>query len=104
MGDKAGALSDLKEIAGELADKGRQPEAIEVLREAAKLNPDDEEIREKLLDVYFAAGDFAQARECATDRRAVPHAGGRARGGRGTPTRRSRRCARPPPSIQATPS
>ena len=66
MGDKAGALSDLKEIAGELAEKGRQAEAIEVLREAAKLNPDDEEIREKLLDVYFAAGDFAQARECAT--------------------------------------
>ena len=66
MGDKGGALSDLKEIAGELADKGRQAEAIEVLREAAKLNPDDEEIREKLLDVYFAAGDFARARECAT--------------------------------------
>lgn len=66
MGDKGGALSDLKEIAGELADKGRQPEAIEVLREAAKLNPEDEEIREKLLDVYFAAGDFARARECAT--------------------------------------
>jgi tetratricopeptide (TPR) repeat protein len=66
MGDKGGALSDFKEIAGELADKGRQPEAIEVLREAAKLNPDDEEIREKLLDVYFAAGDFSNARECAT--------------------------------------
>ena len=66
MGDKAGALNDLKEIAGELADKGRQPEAIEVLREAAKLNPDDEEIREKLLAVHFAAGDYAQARECAT--------------------------------------
>ena len=66
MGDKGGALSDLKEIAGELADKGRQPEAIEVLREAAKLNPHDEEIREKLLDVYLAAGDFARAREYAT--------------------------------------
>src|SRR4051794_24947929 len=66
MGDKAGALSDLKEIAGELADKGRQPEAVEVLREAAKLNPDDDEIREKLMDVHFAAGDYARARECAT--------------------------------------
>ena len=81
MGDKGGALSDLKEIAGELADKGRQPEAIEVLREAAKLNPDDEEIREKLLDVYFAAGDFARARECATHRRAVPDDRRGARGG-----------------------
>jgi tetratricopeptide (TPR) repeat protein len=66
MGDKAGALSDLKEIAGALADKGRQPEAIEVLREAATLNPDDDEIREKLMDVYFAAGDYTQARACAT--------------------------------------
>ena len=66
MGDKGSALSDLKGIADELADKGRQPEAIEVLREAAKLNPDDEEIREKLLAVYFASGDYARARECAT--------------------------------------
>ncbi|MCU1382237.1 MAG: hypothetical protein JWL71_934 [Acidobacteria bacterium] len=66
MGDKGGALSDLKEIAGELSDKGRQPEAIEVLREAAKLNPDDDEIREKLMDVHVAAGDYVQARECAT--------------------------------------
>ena len=66
MGDKAGALSDLKEIAVALSAKGRGPEAIEVLREAATLNPEDDEIREKLLDVYFAAGDFAKARECAT--------------------------------------
>ena len=66
MGDVAGAHRDLKEIASELADKGRHADAIEVLREAAKLNPDDEEIREKLLDVYFAAGDFVRARECAT--------------------------------------
>src|SRR4051812_17351261 len=65
MGDKAGALSDLKEIAGELADKGRQQEAIDVLREAAKLNADDDEVRERLLDIYFAAGDYVAARECA---------------------------------------
>ena len=66
MGDVAGALRDLKEIAGEHADKGRQTEAIEVLREAAKLNADDEEVREKLLDVHAAAGDYAQARQYAT--------------------------------------
>jgi tetratricopeptide (TPR) repeat protein len=65
MGDKAGALSDLKDIAGELTDKGRSQEAIDVLRDAAKLHPDDEEIRERLLDIYFAAGDFVRARECA---------------------------------------
>ena len=66
MGDVGGALSDLKEMAGELADKQRYSEAIEVLREAAKLHPDDDEIREKLLDVYSASGDYAHARECAT--------------------------------------
>ena len=66
MGDKAGALGDLKEIAGELADKGRQPESIDVLHEAAALNPDDEETRERLMDAYFAASDYAKAREHAT--------------------------------------
>ena len=66
MGDKVGALNDLKEISAELAEKGRQAEAVEVLREAAKINPDDEEIRERLMDVYFAVGDFVRARECAT--------------------------------------
>lgn len=66
MGDVGGALSDLKEMAGELAAKERRTEAIEVLREAAKLNPQDEEIRARLLDVYFAAGDITHARECAT--------------------------------------
>jgi tetratricopeptide (TPR) repeat protein len=66
MGDKAGAMRDLKEIAGELADKGHQQQAIEVLREAAKLNPDDEELRERLFDVYFAAVDLPNARDNAT--------------------------------------
>ena len=66
MGDKGGALGDLKEIASELAEKGRTADAVDALRKAAELNPDDEEIREKLHDVYFGAGDFARARECAT--------------------------------------
>jgi tetratricopeptide (TPR) repeat protein len=66
MGDKAGALRDLKEIAGDLAGKGRQKEAIDLLREAAVLNPADEEIRDALFDIHFAAADFAQARESAT--------------------------------------
>jgi tetratricopeptide (TPR) repeat protein len=66
MRDVGGALSDLKDIANELAEKGRHAEAIEALRQGAKLNPDDEEIRERLLDIYLAAGDLARARECAT--------------------------------------
>jgi tetratricopeptide (TPR) repeat protein len=56
----------LKEIASELSNKERWAEAIEVLSEAARLHPDDEEIREKLLEAYSGAGDYARARECAT--------------------------------------
>lgn len=66
MNDVAGAVRDLKELAAELADKGRQAEAIELLRQAAGVAPEDDEIRERLLAVYLAAGDYARARECAS--------------------------------------
>src|SRR5439155_16425321 len=65
MGDKGGALNDLKEIAAELAEKGRTDEAVQALKDAAGLNPNDDEVNEKLLDVYFGAGDYVHARECA---------------------------------------
>jgi tetratricopeptide (TPR) repeat protein len=66
MGDKAGALSDLKEMASELAEKGRTDEAVQALTQAAELHPADEEVKEKLLDVFFTAGDFAHARQHAS--------------------------------------
>ena len=66
IGDPPGALRDLKEIAAELTEAGREADAIEVLREAARLSPDDEDLRERLLTVYINAGDFARARECAS--------------------------------------
>jgi tetratricopeptide (TPR) repeat protein len=66
MGDKAGALGDLKEIASELAEKGRTADAVAALKQAAEVHPDDEEVREKLYDVYFGAADYVHARECAT--------------------------------------
>jgi tetratricopeptide (TPR) repeat protein len=65
IGDLPGAVSDLKDLAAEFTEAGRQPEAIEALRQAALINPDDGEIRERLLNVYVAAGDFDRARECA---------------------------------------
>ena len=65
IGDTPGALRDLKEIAAELSAKGRDADAVDVLREAAVLDPNDEELRERLLAVYIGAGDFARARECA---------------------------------------
>jgi tetratricopeptide (TPR) repeat protein len=66
MGDVAGAMRDLKEISSALVEKGRHADAIEVLRQAATLNPKDHEVREGLMDVYFASGDFARAREFAS--------------------------------------
>jgi tetratricopeptide (TPR) repeat protein len=65
IGDTTGAVSDLKTIAAELTAQGRQAEAFEALRQAAVLVPDDAEIRERLLDLYVAAGDFEHARQCA---------------------------------------
>ena len=65
IGDTAGAVTDLKTIAAELTGQGRQAEAFEALRQAALLAPDDAEIRERLLDLYVAAGDFEHARQCA---------------------------------------
>jgi tetratricopeptide (TPR) repeat protein len=64
--DTAGAVRDFKALAEELAGKGRQAEAIEGLREAAVLSPEDDEIRERLLAVFLEAGDFTRARECAS--------------------------------------
>ena len=66
INDIPGAVRDLKEISAELVEKGRADEGIEALREAAVLTPDDDEIRQRLLDIYVAAGDFARARECAS--------------------------------------
>ena len=64
--DAPGALRDFKDLAKELAEKNRDEEAIEALREAVTLSPDDQETRELLLRVYIKIGDIASARECAT--------------------------------------
>jgi tetratricopeptide (TPR) repeat protein len=66
MNDKAAALSDFKALAAELVDTDRQSEAVEALREAASLAPDDPEIRARLLQVHLKSGDYAKAREYAT--------------------------------------
>jgi tetratricopeptide (TPR) repeat protein len=70
INDTAGAVRDLKEIASELVEKGRQPEAVEALREAAQIAPDDEDLRAQLFDVYLSANDFQRALDCATT---APH-------------------------------
>jgi len=66
INDAAGAVRDLKEIAAELTEKNRVDEAVNALREAAQLAPDDEAIRGQLFAVHMAANDLAHAAECAT--------------------------------------
>jgi tetratricopeptide (TPR) repeat protein len=66
IGDLTGAVAELKAVAAEMTEAGRQPEAIDALRQAALIDPADDEIQERLLDVYIAAGDFDRARESAS--------------------------------------
>src|SRR5262249_11025221 len=65
IGDTAGAVKDLTDIATELEERSRPAEAIDALRVAAKLQPDDEAIRTRLFKSFLAADDFAHAREFA---------------------------------------
>jgi len=64
IGELAEAAADLKTIAAELSEAGRQPEAVEALRQAALMRPDDEDVRARLLEAYISAGELDRAREC----------------------------------------
>jgi tetratricopeptide (TPR) repeat protein len=54
INDVAGAVRDLGQIADELIEKERAAEAIPVLRQAAALVPDDQTIRDRLIELAFA--------------------------------------------------
>jgi len=66
MGDSNGAVNELGTVAGELAEKARYDEAVEALRLAATIDPENEQIRTQLFDIYVSAESFAYAAECAT--------------------------------------
>ena len=66
MNDTSGAVNDLTTIAEELSERVRYDEAIEALRLAASVDPDNESIRAQLFDTFVAAEDFTRAGECAT--------------------------------------
>ncbi len=61
LNDHAGALADFKALAAELSGKGRAEAALTALREAVHLAPDDEEIRDRLVEAHLAAGDVSSA-------------------------------------------
>jgi tetratricopeptide (TPR) repeat protein len=64
--DVAGAVRDICAIASELSEAARYPEAIDALKQAVALQPDDETARGQLFDIYASSDDFDQASECAT--------------------------------------
>jgi tetratricopeptide (TPR) repeat protein len=66
INDVAGAVRDICVIASALSEAARYPEAIDALKEAAALQPDDETVRGQLFEIYASADDFEHASECAT--------------------------------------
>ncbi len=65
IGDANGAVNELSTVASELSEKVRYDEAVDVLRLAASIDADNEDVRTQLFDVYCAAENFASAAECA---------------------------------------
>ena len=91
MGDKAGALRDLKEIAGELAaTRARQAEAIDVAARGRHAQPGRRRGPGAAARRLPRRRRLARARECATTRRTVPD-GGRGVRSAGTARRSARR-------------
>jgi tetratricopeptide (TPR) repeat protein len=66
MGDAAAAVAQLKELSADLEQRGKPDEALDVLREAAGLEPKDADIRARLMRAYASRGDLARACEYAT--------------------------------------
>jgi tetratricopeptide (TPR) repeat protein len=64
--DVAGAVRDICAIASELSEAARYPDAIDALKQAVALQPDDETARGQLFEIYASSDDFDQASECAT--------------------------------------
>jgi len=63
LGDIPGAMRDLKAMAAELEDKDRTEEALAPLREAARIDPADLEVKDSLSRLLSSRGDPASAGE-----------------------------------------
>jgi tetratricopeptide (TPR) repeat protein len=60
-GDPAGAAQRFREIAADLTEKGSEAEALDMLREVVRHDPDDRETRARLARAALGAGQFDQA-------------------------------------------
>ncbi len=66
INDVNGAVAELTSVADELAEKGRYDEAIGALKVAAEADPEHEDTRTKLFELYLSSEDFTSAAGCAT--------------------------------------
>jgi Flp pilus assembly protein TadD len=67
VGDADSAVQRLKAAAADLQGKGKHAEALQLLTEAAMLDPGDSALRQTLVGTYIAAGDFDSACQFATE-------------------------------------
>jgi tetratricopeptide (TPR) repeat protein len=66
LGQVNAAVQQLKQLAIDLQEKGREADALVVLSEASFLAPDDVELKRSLMNAHAARGDFDAARGFAT--------------------------------------
>ena len=66
LGDPKAAVERLKQHAADLQAKGKDDDALRMLTEAAKFDPDDTSLRQLLVQTYLARGDFNAACQFAT--------------------------------------
>jgi tetratricopeptide (TPR) repeat protein len=66
IGNVAAAVEQLKQIAADLQEKGRDVDALAVLVEAITHAPDDADLKRAVMNGYLARGDFESARQYAT--------------------------------------
>ncbi len=66
LGDTKTAVGRLKIAAVELQEKGKDADALQLLTEAAQLDPDDIDLRRLLMQACMAGGDFNGATHFAT--------------------------------------
>ena len=66
VGDADSAVQRLKAAAADLQAKGKHSDALQLLSEAAMLDPGDAALRQTLVGAYVAAGDFDSACQFAT--------------------------------------
>src|SRR5205823_5646628 len=73
LGQTGPAAEQLKQIAADLQEKGKDVEALSALREAATFSPEDAELKRSLMNAYAARGDFENARQYASTSAELKH-------------------------------